>query len=348
MDACRIDPMLSECLSTFRMELFSQGSSLKDEVTGRDTATSHMVKPMERMLVYDRLLSKALLLTSSEHPDHSALDAACAQLKEAQSHIRTTIIVRENKDLLLDIERSFVDILPLTLNATLLKKGRRFIRRGPLAKVCRREDKEFYFWLFNDLLIYGHFVGNNKYKFHRSFDLTQNCQISNSTSHFSNEMVHPCFTISTKNKSFVVFVGHRPDDRSMYLKDTKEKGTGAGGLSEGKTMSFKSTILHDCARMTALELRDAWYADIERLTAGRSSTGDQAVSGGGFVAPVWQTDKSSSGCQLCGRGFTLTRRRHHCRICGRLVCHACSPHRLIIASIDAKKKMRVCNSCEKE
>ena len=110
---------------------------------------------MERMLQYDRLLSAVLILTSSTHLDRDPLVKACSKLKEAQSHICQTIRDRENKDIILDIERSFVGD-----THKFLIKGRSFVRRGPLTKICRREDKEFYFWLFNDLLVYGHFVGN--------------------------------------------------------------------------------------------------------------------------------------------------------------------------------------------
>uniref|UniRef100_A0A7S3B5X1 FYVE-type domain-containing protein n=1 Tax=Haptolina ericina TaxID=156174 RepID=A0A7S3B5X1_9EUKA len=38
-------------------------------------------------------------------------------------------------------------------------------------------------------------------------------------------------------------------------------------------------------------------------------------------------DDSSDSCTLCGMRFNLINRRHHCRACGRLTCHACAPRR---------------------
>lgn len=38
----------------------------------------------------------------------------------------------------------------------------------------------------------------------------------------------------------------------------------------------------------------------------------------------WQDDKSHPNCTLCGTPFSLAVRRHHCRLCGHVVCS--SPH----------------------
>jgi hypothetical protein len=35
--------------------------------------------------------------------------------------------------------------------------------------------------------------------------------------------------------------------------------------------------------------------------------------------PLW---RERTSCELCGRGFGLTRYRHHCRSCGGSFCHA--------------------------
>lgn len=38
----------------------------------------------------------------------------------------------------------------------------------------------------------------------------------------------------------------------------------------------------------------------------------------------WAPDTDASLCMTCGKQFTLTRRRHHCRLCGRILCNKCS------------------------
>lgn len=60
-------------------------------------------------------------------------------------------------------------------------------------------------------------------------------------------------------------------------------------------------------------------------------------------APLWVSDKESPVCLLCSTLFTMVKRRHHCRCCGKLVCSQCSKHRLNIG--DTKKKQRVCDDC---
>mmetsp|Transcript_88126 Transcript_88126/g.247871 ORF Transcript_88126/g.247871 Transcript_88126/m.247871 type:complete len:362 (+) Transcript_88126:85-1170(+) len=39
-------------------------------------------------------------------------------------------------------------------------------------------------------------------------------------------------------------------------------------------------------------------------------------------------DPDGPNCSCCGDAFGLTRRRHHCRVCGKCVCNACSKNRV--------------------
>ena len=38
----------------------------------------------------------------------------------------------------------------------------------------------------------------------------------------------------------------------------------------------------------------------------------------------WVQDSLVKKCPDCGEGFGFTRRRHHCRLCGGVVCAPCS------------------------
>lgn len=46
----------------------------------------------------------------------------------------------------------------------------------------------------------------------------------------------------------------------------------------------------------------------------------------------WVQDYTTDRCMLCKISiFSMIIRRHHCRRCGRLVCHACSRHRMHVS-----------------
>lgn len=49
-----------------------------------------------------------------------------------------------------------------------------------------------------------------------------------------------------------------------------------------------------------------------------------------FTPPRWQPDGEVSKCPVCQTDFHFFYRKHHCRKCGRVVCAACSPHRITI------------------
>ncbi|KAJ0173711.1 hypothetical protein K1T71_010860 [Dendrolimus kikuchii] len=60
----------------------------------------------------------------------------------------------------------------------------------------------------------------------------------------------------------------------------------------------------------------------------------------------WVEDYSTDRCMMCHTSiFSMIIRRHHCRRCGRLVCHACSRHRMQVPTYPSGVKFRVCDDC---
>ncbi|MGH0180523.1 UNVERIFIED_CONTAM: hypothetical protein FKN15_004471 [Acipenser sinensis] len=51
--------------------------------------------------------------------------------------------------------------------------------------------------------------------------------------------------------------------------------------------------------------------------------------------PVWVPDSACNRCSACEIPFTLLRRRHHCRSCGKIFCARCSPHETPIPASDS-------------
>jgi hypothetical protein len=50
-------------------------------------------------------------------------------------------------------------------------------------------------------------------------------------------------------------------------------------------------------------------------------------------------------CQNCKQGFTMIRRKHHCRNCARLLCSACSGKEIPMPKFNMPKPQRVCEMC---
>jgi hypothetical protein len=50
-------------------------------------------------------------------------------------------------------------------------------------------------------------------------------------------------------------------------------------------------------------------------------------------------DDAADRCPLCLEGFSFLNRKHHCRVCGLLVCNACSPREV------GGTHARCCNEC---
>ncbi|XP_028268014.1 pleckstrin homology domain-containing family F member 2-like [Parambassis ranga] len=64
-------------------------------------------------------------------------------------------------------------------------------------------------------------------------------------------------------------------------------------------------------------------------------------------AVSWIPDHCAYKCMRCLRKFSTIIRRHHCRMCGFLVCNSCSKHRAVIPHIHPTERQRICTLCHK-
>jgi hypothetical protein len=67
--------------------------------------------------------------------------------------------------------------------------------------------------------------------------------------------------------------------------------------------------------------------------------------------PWWKPNSSSSTkgekCTCCGSSFSLFVRKHHCRMCGNLVCDPCSGQKKLLPRLGYHgTKVRVCDTCD--
>lgn len=195
-------------------------------------------------------------------------------------------------------------LVSLPTDLNLVEPHRVFVLQSVLTKVCRKQPKKFTFFLFSDLLIYADQSLGDRYKVHHVFYLSK-CR-------FIDKGIPNTFDIVSEKKSFAV-----------VTKDAEEK--------------------------------DEWLSkldnQVKQIRTRRASL--QAFPGANIFAemndakgeaPVWVPDDAAKTCYKCSDTFTLISRRHHCRVCGLLVCGKCSPKKMRIPTLD-NKNVRVCNSC---
>ena len=54
----------------------------------------------------------------------------------------------------------------------------------------------------------------------------------------------------------------------------------------------------------------------------------EELGNGRAMASDWTPDESATKCNCCQTNFSITKRKHHCRSCGEVVCKNCSEHLL--------------------
>ncbi|XP_044131964.1 zinc finger FYVE domain-containing protein 16 isoform X2 [Bufo gargarizans] len=59
--------------------------------------------------------------------------------------------------------------------------------------------------------------------------------------------------------------------------------------------------------------------------------------------PIWIPDSEAPNCMNCSTRFTFTKRRHHCRACGKVFCAACCSLKCRLQYLE--KEARVCVLC---
>ena len=64
-----------------------------------------------------------------------------------------------------------------------------------------------------------------------------------------------------------------------------------------------------------------------------------------MASPLWVPDSCARRCSECFDAFSLVKRRHHCRKCGKVFCAACCNHEALVEGYGDEEKQRVCSTC---
>ncbi|KAK9718393.1 hypothetical protein K7432_005548 [Basidiobolus ranarum] len=287
---------------------------------------SHLILPVQRIPRYEMLLKQLIKSIGENHPDHGSLSKALLYVEDVAKYVNEMIRAGEKSIIMVHIQKSLTGF-----SENLFIPGRTFIHQGSAKKICRKSHQIRKFFLFSDILIYASpsLVGDS-HSFKRKLSLRE-LHVSD----VPDEEGEPSnrFKISSREKSFVLYV-EKPEQKEEWINLVQTaiqnlQGSivpNQGVSPSNMTAEFKEHLANTIHKQQCQIMEPAVIKD--------------------YYSPVWVPDSEASKCACCNELFNpVTRRKHHCRLCGKVVCHGCSSKRFMIPGIYGENS-RVERSCD--
>ncbi|XP_016381152.1 FYVE, RhoGEF and PH domain-containing protein 4-like [Sinocyclocheilus rhinocerous] len=278
------------------------------EVCGNLTLQHHMLEPVQRVPRYEMLLKDYLKKLPEDDPDRSQAEKSLNIISMAATHSNTAIRKMENLKKLMEIYEM------LGGEEDIVNPSNELIKEGQILKLAARNTSsmERYLFLFNNMLLYCvpkfSLVGQR-------FTVRTRVGVEGmKVLETSNDDYPHTFQVSGKERTLELQASSE-QDKEDWIKAFRKTIE----IFQQKNESFKSASKEVVDEVSKEEL--------------------------GKRAPRWIRDNEVTMCMKCKEPFNpLTRRRHHCRACGYVVCYKCSDYKASLR-YDGNKLNKVCKDC---
>ncbi|XP_053282178.1 FYVE, RhoGEF and PH domain-containing protein 4a isoform X6 [Pleuronectes platessa] len=277
------------------------------EACGSLTLQHHMLEPVQRVPRYEMLLKDYLKKLPEDDPDRRDSEKSLEIIATAATHSNSAIRKSDNLKKLLEIYELLGE------EEDIVHPSNEFIKEGHILKLAARNTSamERYLYLFNNMLLYcvpKFSLGGPKYTVRTRIGV-DGMQVLET----HNEDYPHTFQVSGKER-LLELQASSEQDKTAWVKAFRKTIE----IFQQKNESFKNA-LKDVEEVSKKEL--------------------------GKRAPRWIRDNEVTMCMMCKEPFNaLTRRRHHCRACGYVVCYKCSDNKVQL-EYDGNKTNKVCKDC---
>uniref|UniRef100_A0A3P8XYU7 Lateral signaling target protein 2 homolog n=1 Tax=Esox lucius TaxID=8010 RepID=A0A3P8XYU7_ESOLU len=150
--------------------------------------------------------------------------------------------------------------------------------------------------------------------------------------HSSSDLIHRLF-VCISGVADQLQTNYAADLRSILKTLFEVMATSEQGDNDKQKAGpgLRSAVLEDCA--------------LCQETLSSSELAAKAQEGQFEDPPDWVPDEECSSCIACKAPFTVIRRKHHCRSCGKIFCSRCSSHSAPLPRYGQVKPVRVCTHC---
>ncbi|XP_035584581.1 FYVE, RhoGEF and PH domain-containing protein 2 isoform X2 [Zalophus californianus] len=283
------------------------------EASGSLTLQHHMLEPVQRIPRYELLLKEYVQKLPAQAPDRADAQKALDMIFSAAQHSNAAVTEMERLQDLWDVYQR------LGLEDDIVDPSNTLLREGPVLKISfRRSDPmERYLFLFNNMLLYC---------------IPKVIQVGAQ------------FQVRTRIDVAGMKVRELTDAEfpHSFLVSGKQRTLELQARSQEEMISW----IQSCqAAIDQIEKRNETFKAAVQGPEGDTQEQELQSEELGLRAPQWVRDKMVTMCMRCQEPFNaLTRRRHHCRACGYVVCARCSDYRAELQYND-NRPSRVCFHC---
>ncbi|EFB24536.1 hypothetical protein PANDA_021074, partial [Ailuropoda melanoleuca] len=308
------------------------------EASGSLTLQHHMLEPVQRIPRYELLLKEYVQKLPAQAPDRADAQKALDVIFSAAQHSNAAIAEMERLQDLWDVYQR------LGLEDDIVDPSNTLLREGPVLKISfRRSDPmERYLFLFNNTLLC---CVPKVIQVGARFQVRTRIDVAGMKVRGTRPTVRLRPKVCTGRVPLIPKQVRELTDGEFphsFLVSGKQRTLELQARSQEEMISW----IQACqAAIDQIEKRNETFkAAVQGL---EGDTQEQELQSGelGLRAPQWVRDKMVTMCMRCREPFNaLTRRRHHCRACGYVVCAKCSDYRAELR-YDGNRPNRVCFRC---
>ncbi|XP_061591699.1 FYVE, RhoGEF and PH domain-containing protein 1 isoform X2 [Cololabis saira] len=287
----------------------------REERCGNLTLQHHMLEPVQRIPRYELLLKDYLHRLPEDAPDHRDAQKSLELIATAAEHSNAAIRKMERMRKLLKVYEL------LGGEEDIVNPTNELIKEGHILKLSNKNGttQDRYLILFNDRLLYCvpklRLMGQ-KYGVRTRIDV-DGMELKET----SSAAVPRTFLVSGKQRSLEL-QARTEEDKKDWIK-----------AIQATIQRHEQTA--ESFRHLSCSLRD------DESTPPHSPSCVEL----GKRAPTPIREKEVTLCMKCQEPFnSITKRRHHCKACGHVVCGKCSEFRARL-SYDNNRTNRVCIDC---
>ncbi|XP_069499713.1 FYVE, RhoGEF and PH domain-containing protein 3 isoform X2 [Ambystoma mexicanum] len=302
----------------------------KDEVCGNLTLQHHMLEPVQRIPRYELLLKDYLKKLPEVSPDRKDSLKSLELISTAANHSNAAIRKMEKMHKLLEVYER------LGGEEYIVNPANELIKEGHIHKLSAKNGatQDRYLFLFNSMLLYCvpklRLIG-------QKYSVRENIEIEGlQVQEIVKQNVACTFLIIGKKRSLELQARTEEEKKEwvQVIQATIEKHK----QNSETFRAFNSSFSRE---------EDAPDSSISGTSSLDYMSGSDicSSSGGGdaLKKSKIKRDKEKHSCKSCSETFnSITKRRHHCKQCGSVICAKCSEFKLLA---DNSRHNRVCKEC---